>query len=248
MAMQFKGYAFLAVALVLLSAAACSQIKEPTEGPAEKPPSDGCSAAQYYIERAQAITSNLEDFDWKEFSEIGIVCPPQGMCSVSAVPIVEEKSVTGEALTRWTSVAALLPSQETVKIYRIQCDNCLKLAGELCQLDPGNEPATEASQSDNLTVSHWQEQCSQLQSALRGAEYLISKNKTIAQDYTFPLVITYFTDSDEQIKRDYLDRFVTESSKYVELQAEMIQEIRQAQQVTDKLAGGQPSSPEGEDR
>jgi hypothetical protein len=132
MEMQLKRYAFLAVALVLLAAMACRQVKQPVEKPIEKPPLDSCYAAEKYIEAAQAITSDLEDLNWSEFSEIGIVCPPRGMCSVSTVPIVEKKSVTGEALTRWTSVAALLPSPQTVKIYRLQCDNCLKLANEVC--------------------------------------------------------------------------------------------------------------------
>ncbi len=240
--MQLKRYAFLAVVLVLLSAMACGLVKQPVEKPIEKPPSDSCYATEKYIEAAQAITSDLEDLNWSEFSEIGIVCPPRGMCSVSTVPIVEKKSVTGEALTRWTSVAALLPSPQTVKIYRLQCDNCLKLASEVCLFDPNNELKTGASQSENVTATQWQELCGQLQSALQGAEYLVSKNKTIAADYTFPKVITYFTDSDQQIKQKYLDRFVTESTKYIQLHGEMIRNIQQAEQMSLKLAGWQPGT------
>jgi hypothetical protein len=240
MKMQLKWYPILAVALVLLSVMACNQRElQPEQGFLSQ-----CDKVKKHIEQAQAIASDLEDLNWSEFSQIGIVIPPEGMCSVGTVPIVEKSSVTGEALKNWVSLAEQLPSPQTAKTYSIQCNNCLKLAADFCLRSPYNESQTRLPEAEKVTVSQWQELCSQMQSALQGAEYLVSKNKTIFADYTFPKLLTYFTASDEQIKQDYLNRFMTESDKYIQLHDELIYNIQQAKQVAIELANWQ-SSPQG---
>ena len=238
--MQLKWYPTLAIALVLLSVMACNQQQlQPEQGFLGQ-----CDKVKKHIEQAQAIASDLEDFNWSEFSKIGMVYPPQGICSIGALPIVEKSSVTGEALKQWRSLAEQLPSTQMAKTYSIQCNNCLKLAAELCLRSPYNESQTRLPEAEKLTVSQWQELCSQLQSASQGAEYLVSKNKTIAADYTIPELITYFIASDEQIKHNYLDRFMTESDKYIQLHDELIYNMQQAKQVAIELANWQPS-PQG---
>jgi hypothetical protein len=240
MKMQLKQYPMLAAALVLLSVMACNQREvQPEQGFLSQ-----CDKVKKHIAQALAIASDLENFNWSEFSKIGMVYPPQGMCSIGTLPIVEKISVTGEALKNWVSLAEQLPSPQTAKTYSIQCNNCLKLAADFCLRSPYNESQTRLPEAEKVTVSQWQELCSQLQSASQGAEYMVSKNKTIAADYTIPELITYFIASDEQIKQNYLDRFMTESDKYIQLHDELIYNIQQAIQGAIELANWQPS-PQG---
>ena len=238
--MQLKWHLILAAALVLLSAMACNQ----QEVTPEQDFSGRCDKVKENIEQAQAIASDLEDFNWSEFSKIGMAYPPEGICSIGTLPIVEKSSVTGEALKHWVSLAEQLPSPQTAKTYSIQCNNCLNLAAEVCLRSPYNESKTRMPEAEKLTVSQWQELCSHLQSALQGAEYLVSKNKTIAADYTFPKLMTYFIASDEHIKQKYPDRFMNESDKYIQLHDEFVYNMQQAKQVTIELANWQ-SGPQG---
>jgi hypothetical protein len=236
MQMRFKWYPILAVSLVLLSAIACNQPElQPVGGALGQ-----CDKIKKHIEQAKAIASDLENFNWSEFSKIGMVYPPQGMCSIGTLSVVEKSSVTGEALENWASLTEQLPSPQTAKTYSIQCNSCLKLATEVCLRSPYNESQTRLLEAEKLTVSQWQELCSQLQSALQGTEYLVSKNTTIAADYTFPKLLTYFTASDEQIKQNYLNRFMTEFDNYIQLHDELIYNMQQAKQVAIELAIWQP--------
>ncbi len=238
MKMRLRWYAIIAVALVLLSVTACSQ----RERQPEQDFSDLCDKMKNYIEQAQAIASDLEDFNWNEFSDIGILCPPKGICPVGSLPIVEKSSVVEEFMERWVSLAERLPSPQTAKTYSVQCNNCLKLASEVCSRSPYNESQTRMPEAEKLTLTQWQELCSQLQSALQGAEYLAFRNKTIAAEYTFPQLFAYFTDSDERVKQKYLDKFMAKSDKYIQLHGELIRNIQQAEQVASELANWQFSS------
>ncbi len=236
--MRLRWYAIIAVALVLMPVTACSQ----RERQPEQDFSDLCDKMKKYIEQAQAIASDLEDFSWNEFSNVGILCPPKGICPVGSLPIVEKSSITGETLERWVPLAERLPSPQTAKTYSVQCNNCLKLASEVCSRSPYNESQTRTLEAEKLTVTQWQELCSQLQSALQGAEYLAFRNKTIAAEYTFPQLFAYFTDSDERVKQKYLDKFMAKSDKYIQLHGELIRNIQQAEQVASELANWQFSS------
>ncbi|MBM3142203.1 MAG: hypothetical protein FJ005_04030 [Chloroflexi bacterium] len=238
MKMRLRWYAIIAVALVLLSVAACSQ----RERQPEQQFLDPCDKMKKYIEQAQAIASDLEDFNWNEFSNIGILCPPKGICPVGSLPIVEKSSVTEETLERWVPLAERLPSPQTAKTYSVQCNNCLKLASEVCSRRPYNESQTRTLEAEKLTVTQWQELCSQLQSALQGAEYLAFRDKTIAAEYTFPQLFAYFTDSDEKVKQKYFTKFIAKSDKYIQLHGELIRNIQQAEQLTSELANWQFSS------
>lgn len=236
--MRLRWYAIIAVALVLLSVPACSQ----REGQPEQQFLDPCDKMKKYIEQAQAIASDLEDFNWNEFSNIGLLCPPKGICPVGSLPIVEKSSITGETLERWVPLAERLPSPQTAKTYSVQCNNCLKLASGVCSRRPYNESQTRTLEAEKLTVTQWQELCGQLQSALQGAEYLAFRDKTIAAEYTFPQLLAYFTDSDERVKQKYFTKFMTKSDKYIQLHDELIHNIQQAEQLTSELANWQFSS------
>jgi len=94
-------------------------------------------------------------------------------------------------------------------------------------------------EAEKLTLAQWQELCGRLQSALKGAEYSASKDKTIFSDYIFPQLWSYLTSSDEEIKQKYLDEFVTKSDEYIQLHVELINKIQQAEQVVSELADGE---------
>src|SRR4030042_659334 len=218
MEMRLKWYAIIAVALVLLPVMACSQPEQELLDP--------CDEMKKYIEHRQAMASDLEEFNWNEFSDVGILCPPEGICPVGSLPIVEKKSVTEETLERWVPLVERLPFPQTAKTYSVQCASCLKLANEVCANSPYNESQARMSEAEEVTLTQWQELCSQLQSALQGAEYLAFRDKTIAAEYTFPQLFAYFTDSDEGVKQKYLDKFIAKSDKYIQLHSELIHNIK----------------------
>jgi hypothetical protein len=240
MKMLLKWYVIIAVALVFLSVMACSQ----RESQSEQQFPYLCDKMKKYIEQAQAVASDLEDFNWNEFSDVGILCLPEGICPVGSLPIVEKKSVNGEALERWSSLVERLPFPGTAKTYSVQCASCLKLASEVCSNSPYNESTARMPEAEELTLTQWQGLCSQLQSALQGAEYLTLRDKTIAVDYTFPHLFACFTDSDERVKQKYLDKFIAKSDEYIQLHGELIHNIQQAEQLASELANWQ-STPQG---
>ncbi|MBN2463307.1 MAG: hypothetical protein JXB43_06875 [Dehalococcoidia bacterium] len=238
MKMQLKWRAVIAIVLVFLSVTACSQ----RNGQPEQQFLDRCDKMKNYIEQAQAIASDLENFNWNEFSNVGILYPPEGICPVGNLPIVEKSSVNEAFIERWVPLVEQLPSPQTARTYSIQCASCLKLADEICSHSPYNEPQTHTPEAEKLTLTQWQELCGQLQSALTAAEYLAFRDKTIAAEYTFPRLLAYFTDSDEKIKQKYLNKFVYKSDKYIQLHAELINNIQQAEQVASELSNWQSSS------
>jgi hypothetical protein len=190
------------------------------------------------IEQAQAIASELEHFDWKEFAAIGILCPPGGICPVGNLPIVETNSVAKELTDRVVPLPERLPSPKTAETYSVQCASCLTLATELCSNSPFAESQAGAAGTENITAQ-WQQTCSQLQSALQGAEYLAFRDKTIAVDYTFPQLLAYFTASDEKVKQKYLNKFVARSDEYIKLHDELIKNVQQAKQTALDLSNWQ---------
>jgi len=240
MKIRLKWYAIIAAALALMSVMACNQ----RESQPEQQFSYLCDQMTECIEQAQAIASDLEDFDWNEFSDVGILCPPRGICPVGSLPIVEKKSVTEETLERWVPLVERLPFPQTANTYSVHCANCLELASDVCSNSPYNESQASMTEAEEPVLTEWQELCSELQSALQGTEYVVFKNKTIAADYTFPQLFQYFTDSDEEVKQKYLDKFMAESDEYIQLHADLVDNIQQAEQLASELANWQ-SSPQG---
>jgi len=186
---------------------------------------------QKNIEQAQSIASKLEQLDWGEFSDVGILCPPQGICPVGDLPIVEKSSVDNTLLDRVVPLSERLPSPKTAETYSLQCASCLRLAKKVCS----GYPYAKSEGSENVTAQ-WLELCAQLQSALQGAEYMASRDKTIAADYTFPQLFGYFTASDEQVKHKYLEKFTAESDEYIKLHDELIRNMQEAKQITVDLS------------
>jgi hypothetical protein len=227
--MSFTGLAFI---LILASASACNQ-------PVSQPGNeffDRCGQIQKDIEQAQSIASELENFKWAEFSNIGILCPPQGICPVGNLPIVEKSSVDKNLVNRVADLASQLPNPKTAETYSVQCANCLSLAREICSSSPYNK--IPASGSENATAL-WQQSCGQLLSALQGAEYLASRDKTIAADYTFPKLFAYFSASDEKVKQKYLQKFTASSDEYIKLHDDLIRNMQEAKQATIELSNWQ---------
>jgi hypothetical protein len=231
---KFILYTIVTVALLLIPVMSCSQaVSQP-----EQKFFDQCDQIRKNIEQAQVIASQLENFDWKEFAAIGILYPPSGICPVGNLPIVEKASVAKELADRVVPLPERLPSPKTAETYSVQCASCLKLAGELCSNSPYSKLQASAAGSENVT-SQWQQLCSQLQSALQGAEYLASRDKTIAADYTFPQLVDYFSASEENVKQKYFERFTAKSDEYTRLHDEMIQNIKQAKKTALDLSNWQ---------
>lgn len=219
---------------LLISFAACSQ-------PATKPEQEffnRCDQMRKNIEQAQAIASQLQHFDWNEFSVIGILCPPQGICPVGNLPIVERASVDKKLLDRVVALPERLPSPKTAETYSVQCASCLKLAREVCSNSPYSESQASTAGSENITAQ-WQQLCGQLESALQGANYLVFRDKTIAADYTFPQLFAYFTASDEKIKQKYLEKFTAKFDEYIKLHDELIRNLQEAKQTAIDLSNWQ---------
>jgi len=232
---NFKLYVITTVALLLISFAACSQ-------PASQPEQEffnQCDQMQKNIEQAQAIASELQRFNWNEFSAIGILCPPGGICPVGNLPIVEKASVAKELVDRVVPLPERLPSPKTAETYSVQCDRCLELAREVCLYNPYNQSPAGTTGPEKITLAQWQQLCGQLQSALQGAEYLASRDKTIAADYTFPQLFSYFTASDEKVKQKYLEKFTAKFDEYIRLHDELIHNVQQAKQTAIDLANSQ---------
>jgi hypothetical protein len=200
-----------------------------------------CDRMQKNIKQGQSIASELEKFKWDEFSEIGILCPPQGICPVGNLPIVEKASIDKNLADRVVDLASQLPNPKTAETYSVQCANCLSLAREVCSNNPYSE--IPANESDNVTA-RWQQLCSQLQSALQGAEYLASRDKTIAADYTFPKLFAYFTASDEKVKHKYLEKFTARSDEYIKLHDDLIRNMQEAEQAAIDLSNWQFAAPD----
>jgi hypothetical protein len=232
--MKFRSHIVITAA-ILFSFAACSQ---PVSQP-EQEFFNRCDQMQKNIEQAQATASELQHFDWNEFSAIGILYPPGGICPVGNLPIVEKASVVKELVDRVVPLPERLPSPKTAETYSVQCDNCLKLAREVCLQSPYNESLASAAGPEKITLAQWQESCSQLQSALQGAEYLASRDKTIAADYTFPQLLAYFTASEEKVKQKYLNKFIAKTDKYIKLHDELIHNVQQASQTAVDLSNWQ---------
>jgi len=231
---KFKLYEVVTLALLLIMVISCRQsISQP-----EQKFFNQCDQIRKNIEQAQVIASQLENFDWKEFAAIGILCPLSGICPVGDLPIVEKALVAEEFADRVVPLPERLPSPKTAETYSVQCASCLKLAGELCSNSPYSKLQASAAGSENVTAQ-WQQLCSQLQSALQGAEYLASRDKTIAADYTFPQLIAYFSASEEKVKQKYLERFIDKSAEYTELHDELIQNVKQAKQTASDLSNWQ---------
>ena len=232
--MKFRSHIVITAA-ILFSFAACSRpVSQPGQEFFEQ-----CDQMQKNIEQAQAIASELQHFDWNEFSAIGILYPPGGICPVGNLPIVEKASVVKELVDRAVPLPERLPSPKTAETYSVQCDNCLTLAREVCLHSPYNESLASAAGPEKITLAQWQESCSQLQSALQGAEYLASRDKTIAADYTFPQLLAYFTASEEKVKQKYLNKFMAKTDEYIKLHDELIHNVQQASQTAMDLSNWQ---------
>ncbi len=226
--MKLKLFFAMTMAVVLISFAACSQ-------PASQPQTESpgyCDRTQENLREAQRIALRLQHFDWDEFSDIGILYPPPGICPVGNLPIVEKSSVDSGQLSQVVDLLQGLPSPTTAETYSIQCDSCLKLAREVCSNIPANGETTNSD-----VAAKWQQSCAQLISALQGAEYLASRDKSIVADYAFPKLFAYFTASDEKIKQKYLDKFMVKSDEYIGLYNDFIRNVQSARQAVIDLSG-----------
>jgi hypothetical protein len=233
---KFKLLTFVILSLLPISALACTRPANQVEPELFA----RCDQMRINIERAQAIASQLQNFDWEEFAAIGILYPPAGICPVGNLPIVETDSVAKELADRVVPLPEQLPLPKTAEIYSIQCASCLELATQLCSNNLTGKSPASAMGSENITAL-WQQACSQLQSALQGAEYQAYRDKTIAADYTFPKLLAYFTASDEKVKRKYLDKFMARSDEYIKLHDEFIKNMQQAEETAIDLSSWQSS-------
>jgi len=220
--------AFLASALT-----ACNYQASQPAGHNQNESLSACDRIQKNITEAQSIALELKHFDWSEFSDVGILYPPSGVCPVGELPVVERSSVEPELRPRVVGLLDGLPSPTTAETYSLQCGNSLKLAGVLCS---GNF-AESVPASENVTAS-WLQACAQLESALQGAEYLASRDRSIVADYALPKVFADFTVSDEKIKQKYLEKFTARTDEYIRLYDEFIRNMQDARQTVIDLSNG----------
>jgi len=225
--MKFRLIVLMIALLVFLSFAGCGR-------PVSQPDTEffsKCQQIQKNIEKAKSIASELQHFRWDEFSGVGVLCPPEGICPVGNLPMVEKASVDKTLADRVASLSEYLPNPKMAETYSVQCTNCLRLAEELCSNSPYDRPPPSAS--ENITAE-WQESCSQLQSALQGAEYMVSRDRTIDAEYVFPELLAYFSASDEKIKQKYLEKFTAKTDEFIKMNDELIRNIHEANEtVTD---------------
>jgi len=195
-----------------------------------------CDEANDYIVKAHAVALELRGFKWDEFSAAGLLPPPGGMCALGD-RVGEKEQFDVSTGCKWVTLPEMLPRPESAGVLVRYCEMSLDMMKKVRSAIP----------SDNSTQPEWQELCIQLQSNLQGAEHL-ALNYRNTNGYVLTQIEEGMTNSDEAIKKKYLERFQGKSQKYLELLDDLINALQQAEQATSQLAGGQPSPPDATER
>jgi len=237
----YRPYAFLLATLALLSGSlivACSQAEPQSEEPeflAVRGEMVG------HIENVQALASELQDFTWRGFDDIGFQAPPAGCCGLG-ICIVEEGEGDMYGAGVWTPLTEMLPSAERAALLLLYCDKCLDMAERVMSKGPFGEPHAVVQKTEKPAVSEWQELCSQLESMLRGAEYLATNYRNTAK-YQLDEIEEGVANSSANVEEEYLEEFQSISAEYIGLLDEVIHNLQQAEQARSQLANWQFSPP-----
>jgi len=188
-----------------------------------------------YIGKARLAATELENFTWIEFNEIGIESPPAGLCALGACVIKKEAAVSGSG-NKWTPLVDMLPRAESAKPLKIYCDQCLEMSTEIRTQKPTSDNITPAASADDPEVAQWQTKCRQLESTLRGAETLAT-NYARATEGTFKELNESFEKSDEKVKKQYQHKLQSRAREYIGLLDEMIRNLQYARSNLAEIAG-----------
>ena len=147
-----RQYTVLFTTLALLSGSlivACSQAEPQSEEP-EVLALHGELVG--HIESVQGLASELEDFTWRGFDDIGVQAPPAGLCSLG-ICIVEEGQADMYDGAGWVPLSEMLPTAERAKLLQVYCDKCLDTADRLRSERPSGETGVGALETERPEVS-----------------------------------------------------------------------------------------------
>lgn len=229
-----RQYTVLFITLALLSGSlivACSQAEPQSDEP-EFLALHGEMVG--HIESVQALASELEDFTWHGFDDIGVQAPPAGLCSLG-ICIVEKGKADLYDGAGWVPLSEMLPSAERAKLLQVYCDKCLDTADRLRSERPSGERGVGALETEKPEVSEWQELCRQLESTLRGAEYLATSYRNTAE-YQLAELEEAMGNSSTSVEEEYLEKFQSTSAEYIGLLDEVMYNLQQAEQASSQLA------------
>ncbi len=190
-----------------------------------------CDEVNNNIVKAQAVASELMEFKWDEFSAAGLLPPPGGVCALGD-RVGEREQFDASSGCKWITLPEMLPRPESAGVLVRYCEMSLDIAKKLKAERP----------SDNSTSPQLQELCRQLQSNLQGAEYLALNYKN-TNGYVLAQLEDGINNSDEAIKKKYLEKFQAKSREYISLLDDLINTLQQAEKTTSQLAGEQLSPP-----
>ena len=237
-----RPYTILLATVALLSGSlivACSQAEPQSEEP-EFLAFHGEMVG--HIENVQSLASELQDFTWRGFDDIGSQAPPAGCCSLG-ICIVEKEKGDMWAVGAWTPVSEMLPSTERATLLLLYCDNCLDMAEKVRSESPFGEPHTVVQKTEKPGASGYQELYRQVESTLRGAEYFALNYRNTAK-LQLDEIEEAIANSSADLENEYLEEFRSLSAEYIGLLDEIIHNLQQAEQVRSQLANWQ-FSPSG---
>ncbi len=231
--MGHRPYTILLATVALLSGSlivACSQAEPQSEEP-EFLAFHGEMVG--HVESVQSLASELQDFTWRGFDDIGSQAPPAGCCSLGTC-IVDKEKADMWAVGAWTPLSEMLPSTERATLLLLYCDKCLDMAEKVISESPFGEPHIVAQKTEKPAVSEWQELCSQLESTLMGAEYFALNYRNTAK-LQLDEIEEAIANSSADLEDKYLGKFRSLSAEYIGLLDEIMHNLQRAEQVRSQL-------------
>ncbi len=159
-----------------------------------------CEEVLQHLKAAKQIVSQISSFTWAEFTTLGVVLPPPGVCATGTTYLAEKNSVP--IGLGWMPLTDKLSFRATADNLAVVCDNCLSLAGKVCLADKG------------LPLDERQELWYQLDSALTGAVYLVSAHKDVVAHQVVPETESQFGRSSDDIRKKYGYKFKAWCDQY----------------------------------
>lgn len=192
----------------------------------ESKPANPYNALKSYIKQASIAASELKDFTWDEFSNIGLEAPPSEICRLGE-RVTEKDAFAESSGFKWTPLPEMLPRPESAWPLVLYCDICLKMM----------EKFRPEMSLDDSTTPQWLELCSQLHSTLKGAQHLATNYKN-TNAYVLNNIINSINNSDPKIKQKNLDKFKSKSNRYLSLLQDLVNNLEQAEQALLQLTSG----------
>lgn len=184
-----------------------------------------CEEVLRQLEVARQMVSQLQGFTWEEFTGIGVVLPPPGVCA-TGVTYLAEKGAVPSGLG-WVPLTEKLCFQATADNFAVACDNCLALARQGCLSGEG------ASSDGDGGIWY------RLESALTGATYLVSTHKNVVAYQIIPETRSQLERSSDAVRGKYGSKFETRCDQYLALLDTLVYHLEKAKQLVSVLNGEQ---------